>query len=65
MVLNAANEVAVARFLDGKIGFTSIACVIEQTMDAHEVVEVRTLAAVRAADEWSRECARDIARGLQ
>ena len=65
VVLNAANEVAVARFLDGKIGFTSIACVIEQTMDAHDVVEVRTLAAVRAVDEWSRECARAIARGLE
>jgi 1-deoxy-D-xylulose-5-phosphate reductoisomerase len=65
VVLNAANEVAVALFLDGKLRFTSIACVIEQAMDAHEVVEVHTLAAVRAVDEWSRECARVIARGLE
>ena len=65
VVLNAANEVAVARFLEGRIGFTSIACIIEQTMDAHDAVEVRTLAAVRAVDEWSRECARDVARGLE
>ena len=65
VVLNAANEVAVERFLKGNIGFTSIPVVIERTMDAHDAMEVRTLAAVRAADEWSRECARDIARGLQ
>jgi len=65
VVLNAANEVAVARFLDGKIGFTSIACVIEQTLGAHDAVEVRTLAAVRAVDAWSRECAQAVARGLE
>jgi 1-deoxy-D-xylulose-5-phosphate reductoisomerase len=65
VVLNAANEVAVALFLDGKLRFPSIACVIEQAMDAHEVVEVHTLAGVRAVDEWSRECARAIARGLE
>jgi 1-deoxy-D-xylulose-5-phosphate reductoisomerase len=65
VVLNAANEVAVALFLDGKLGFNSIACVIERTLDAHETMEVHTLAEVRAVDEWSRECARDIAGGLE
>jgi 1-deoxy-D-xylulose-5-phosphate reductoisomerase len=33
-VLNAANEVAVAAFLEGRIGFTAIGGVVEQTMDA-------------------------------
>jgi 1-deoxy-D-xylulose-5-phosphate reductoisomerase len=33
VVLNAANEVAVAAFLDRRIGFTDIAGVVEQTMD--------------------------------
>jgi 1-deoxy-D-xylulose-5-phosphate reductoisomerase len=33
VVLNAANEVAVAAFLDRRIGFTDIARVVEQTMD--------------------------------
>jgi hypothetical protein len=28
-------------------------------------MEVHTLAEVRAVDEWSRECARDIAGGLE
>jgi 1-deoxy-D-xylulose-5-phosphate reductoisomerase len=65
VVLNAANEIAVALFLDGRLGFTSIAGVIERTMAAHEPAEVNTLAAVRAVDQWAREHARDVARGLE
>jgi 1-deoxy-D-xylulose-5-phosphate reductoisomerase len=65
VVLNAANEVAVAAFLDNRIGFTSIAHVIERTMDAHRLTEVDTLAAVRSVDRWARECARHIARGVE
>ena len=34
-MLNAANEVAVSSFLEGRLGFTGIPGVIEQTMDAH------------------------------
>ncbi len=41
-VLNAANEIAVSRFLDGRLGFTAIAHVIAQTMNAHEVESVST-----------------------
>ncbi len=33
-VLNAADEVAVAAFLDGKIGFTAIAAVVERVLEA-------------------------------
>ena len=65
VVLNAANEIAVALFLDGKLGFTGIAAVIEQTMTAHRPAEVRTLAEVRAVDQLAREHAREIARGLE
>jgi 1-deoxy-D-xylulose-5-phosphate reductoisomerase len=65
VVMNAANEIAVARFLEGKLGFTSIAGVIEATMDAHQPAEVGTLGAVRGVDYWAREYARDIARGLE
>ena len=36
VVLNAANEMAVERLLEGKLGFTAIPRVIERTMDAHE-----------------------------
>ena len=65
VVLNAANEIAVALFLDGTIGFPSIAGVIERTMGAHQPAEVGTLAAVRAVDQWAREHARETARELE
>jgi 1-deoxy-D-xylulose-5-phosphate reductoisomerase len=65
VVLNAANEVAVARFLEGRLGFTSIAGVIERTMDAHEPAEPATLAEVRAVDQWAREYSQEIARGVE
>jgi 1-deoxy-D-xylulose-5-phosphate reductoisomerase len=65
VVLNAANEVAVARFLDGALSFPGIALVIERTMDAHKAAEVGTLAQVRAVDAWAREHAREAARGIQ
>ena len=65
VVLNAANEVAVARFLEGRLGFTSIALVIERTMDAHVPAEVATLAEVRAVDAWARDYAREVARGVE
>src|SRR6266545_1362143 len=65
VVLNAANEVAVERFLKGNIGFTSIPVVIERTMDAHRPEEVCTLAAVRAVDRWARECSQEIARAVE
>jgi 1-deoxy-D-xylulose-5-phosphate reductoisomerase len=65
VVLNAANEVAVARFLDGQIRFTAIPGIIEQTMDAHRATGVATLAAVRAVDAWAREYSQDIARAVE
>ena len=65
VVLNAANEVAVARFLDGALAFPGIAQVIERTMDAQGTAGVRTLAEVRALDSWARDYASEIARGLQ
>jgi 1-deoxy-D-xylulose-5-phosphate reductoisomerase len=65
VVLNAANEVAVARFLDGRIGFTAIPQVIARAMEAHRPVEVSTIAAVRNVDAAARAHAQDIARGLE
>ena len=60
VVLNAANEVAVEMFLGGKLGFTAIARVIEQTMDAHDVQQAATLHVVRDVDAWAREYARRV-----
>jgi 1-deoxy-D-xylulose-5-phosphate reductoisomerase len=65
VVLNAANEVAVDAFLEGKLAFTSIPRVIEETMDAHRPEEVDTLRVVRKVDGWARSHAAEVARGLE
>ncbi|MBK5915695.1 1-deoxy-D-xylulose-5-phosphate reductoisomerase [Rhodocyclus purpureus] len=58
--LNAANEVAVEAFLDGRIGFTEIAPLIATVLDALPAGEVTTLAEVLAADRAARELAGQI-----
>ncbi|MEK6631079.1 MAG: 1-deoxy-D-xylulose-5-phosphate reductoisomerase [Acidobacteriota bacterium] len=63
VVLNAANEVAVAAFLAGRLNFLPIAEVIERTMDADQGHDVATLAGVRAVDHWARQFAQDLVRG--
>jgi len=55
----------VEHFLDGKLGFTAIPRVIQETMDAHEIEDVTTLEVVRRVDRWSRECARHTAQALE
>jgi len=68
IVLNAANEVAVAQFLDGRLGFTSIPDLILRAMDAyeqHHVVPVCTLADVRHVDRWARDFAARSVSGVQ
>lgn len=54
-VLNAANEVAVERFLDGRIGFTRIPELIERALAEHQAFEIHRLADVEEADAWARE----------
>ena len=56
-VLNAANEVAVYAFLDGKIGFTDIPRLLESAMEEHNLDEKPTLEAIIAADAWARRMA--------
>ena len=65
VVLNAANEIAVARFLDGRISFTGIPQVIETTMAAHRAAEVSSIAAVRNVDAWARAHAADVAATVE
>ena len=65
VVLNAANEIAVAQFLDRRLGFMAIPQVIESTMNAHRPAEVATLSAVREVDRWAREYAQEIARAVE
>jgi 1-deoxy-D-xylulose-5-phosphate reductoisomerase len=54
-VFNAANEVAVAAFLEGGIPFGRISETIERTLEAHVPVAASSVDAVRAADRWARE----------
>ena len=66
IVLNAANEVAVAEFLQGRLGFTSIPDVIAQAMEAYErsgPSPVSGLDDVRAIDRWARDFSFRRARG--
>jgi 1-deoxy-D-xylulose-5-phosphate reductoisomerase len=60
VVLNAANEVAVASFLRGQLGFTAISQVIAETMDAHVAVPTDTLDAIRRVDRWAHEYATEL-----
>jgi 1-deoxy-D-xylulose-5-phosphate reductoisomerase len=65
VVLNAANEVAVARFLEGRLAFPGISAVIAAAMDAHVPAAVDSLEAVRAVDARARAQADEIARGVE
>ena len=62
VVLNSANEVAVAAFLGGQLSFLSIAEVIECTMDASDAGNVTTLDDVRRVDRWAKEFAQALIR---
>ena len=55
--LNAANEVAVAAFLEGRLGFLGIPALIDQVMGAHRNVPARELDEVLEADRWARSFA--------
>ena len=57
-VFNAANEVAVAAFLEGEMPFGGITDVIERTLGDHVQGPASSLAAVREADRWARAQAR-------
>ncbi len=69
VVLNAANEVAVASFLEGQLGFPGIAAAIDAALDAHtQAVSAGRggpgdVAEVRALDHWARTYTGDIIRG--
>ena len=56
-VLNAANEIAVAAFLDKKIRFTEIAETVDKTMQAHEAYTPVELDDYLRADRWARDTA--------
>jgi len=57
-VLNAANEVAVERFLAGEIRFSGIWKLVESALSDHKRVDDPDLDAIMAADQWARKFAR-------
>jgi 1-deoxy-D-xylulose-5-phosphate reductoisomerase len=63
-VLNAANEIAVDAFLNGAIGFTDIARVIEQSMRAVARREADCLETIFEADGEAREVAMALMKGM-
>jgi 1-deoxy-D-xylulose-5-phosphate reductoisomerase len=58
--LSAANEVAVAAFLDGALKWADIAAVIESAMDAHDGAVPASSEDVLAADAAARQAARTV-----
>jgi len=56
-VLNAANEVAVAAFLAGRIGFREIHRIIDRTMQQHQSKHAKNIDEVIEVDRWARAAA--------
>ena len=57
--LNAANEEAVAAFLDGRVPFTAIPDTIREVIDARPATRIAALDDVLAADAEARRIARE------
>lgn len=54
-VLNAANEAAVAAFLEGKIRFLQIEDLIEQALSAHQTIRHPSLSVIQEVDKETRQ----------
>jgi 1-deoxy-D-xylulose-5-phosphate reductoisomerase len=62
--LNAANEVAVMAFLEGKIRLIHIAEVVSAVLDEHEAPKVVSEVALERADRWARIRASEVIEAL-
>lgn len=62
-VLNAANEMAVAAFLEKRIGFRDIHRVIEKTMAAHTNTDPTEVEEILEKDRWAREKSASLIEG--
>jgi 1-deoxy-D-xylulose-5-phosphate reductoisomerase len=63
-VLNAANEIAVYAFLDGRIRFLEISAVIERTLSELPGEQVRSFDSLYEADRAARKIAADLVAAL-
>ena len=59
-VLNAANEIAVARFLNQEIHFLDIPRINSMVMEKHQLITNPCLDEILAVDAWAREIAREV-----
>lgn len=59
-VFNAANEVAVARFLKGEITFLDIERILETVVGRHEASNINDLQMIAEVDAWARQLAESV-----
>ena len=60
-IMNAANEEAVALFLNEKIGFTDIADLVEKTVDSYESIQNPSLSDIETVNIEARAFVRNLA----
>ena len=58
--MNAANEIAVASFLEGRLSFLGIAQTIESVMNKHNTNTLPGLDDIIEVDEWARNMAKEL-----
>ena len=64
-VMNAANEIAVAAFLDRQVRFPDLWHIVEKVMNRHKSVARADLDAILGADQWARAQARECVEALK
>ena len=64
IALNAADEIAVAAFLDSRIPFLGIPRTIERVLELTPAARPESIPEVLAADHAARECAQEVVRNL-
>jgi 1-deoxy-D-xylulose-5-phosphate reductoisomerase len=63
--MNAANEVAVLRFLEGQLTFPEIHRVTEEVVSSHRPLRSGSLEELMKVDAWAREEADRVCRRLR
>jgi len=63
-VMNAANEIAVAGFLDRQVRFPDIWQIVEEVMNRHTSVAHPDLDAILHADQWARNEAQGLSKSV-
>ena len=63
-VMNAANEISVAAFLEGRVRFPQIWHAVEEVMDRHAAIAHPHLDAILEADQWARNEAQGCVESL-